>query len=191
VGNRDKLLASARRLIAEKGYGEITARDLVAASGTNLASIGYHFGSKDALLTEAVLDSFADWGAGVADTVVAITATDPVERLAAVLDALAAAFANDRSTTIASVEAFARSPRSPEVRERLAATYAGFRSQVATVILGAEQDGDDHHIGSLGLALIDGVALQWLVDPEHAPSGADIATALRALSAPAGAGQQS
>lgn len=189
MGNRDKLLASAKRLIAEKGYGEITARDLVTASQTNLASIGYHFGSKDALLTEAVLDSFTDWGDDVTGTIGAITATDPVERLAAVLDALAEAFAQDRSTTIASVEAFARSPRSPEVRERLAAVYASFRSQVAAVILGTEADGDEQHIGSLGLALIDGVALQWLVDPENAPSGADIATALRALSAPARTGE--
>ncbi|MEU4602199.1 TetR/AcrR family transcriptional regulator [Kribbella sp. NPDC023972] len=190
MGNRDKLLASAKQLIAEKGYGEITARDLVTASQTNLASIGYHFGSKDALLTEAVLDSFGDWGDDVTSTIGTITATDPVERLAAVLDALATAFERDRSTTIASVEAFARSPRSPEVRERLAALYAEFRSQVAAVILGAEQNGDERHVGSLGLALIDGVALQWLVDPEQAPSGADIATALRALSAPAGAGEE-
>jgi AcrR family transcriptional regulator len=185
VGNREKLLAGAKRLIAEKGYGEITARDLVTASQTNLASIGYHFGSKDALLTEAVLESFGDWGHDVAGAIGAITATDPVDRLAAVLDALAAAFEQDRSTTIASVEAFARSPRSPEVRERLAALYAEFRSQVAAVVLGVEQDGDEQHVGSLGLALIDGVALQWLVDPERAPSGAEIATALRALSPPA------
>ncbi|WP_350277516.1 TetR family transcriptional regulator C-terminal domain-containing protein [Kribbella sp. HUAS MG21] len=73
------------------------------------------------------------------------------------------------------------------MRERLAAVYARFRGQVAAVILGTESNGDEQHIGSLGLALIDGVALQWLVDPEHAPSGADIATALRALSGPAGA----
>lgn len=186
MGNREKLLASAKQLIAEKGYGEITARDLVTASQTNLASIGYHFGSKDALLTEAVLDSFGDWGHDVTGTIEAISATDPIERLAAVLDALATAFELDRSTTIASVEAFARSPRSPEVRERLAALYAEFRGQVAAFILDGEDDGDAQHVGSLGLALIDGVALQWLVDPEHAPSGADIATALRALSNPGG-----
>ncbi|NIB31876.1 helix-turn-helix transcriptional regulator [Pseudonocardia sp. MCCB 268] len=34
-----------QRGASEKGFGRTTARDVVAASGTNLASIGYHFGS--------------------------------------------------------------------------------------------------------------------------------------------------
>src|SRR4051794_21864738 len=59
--HRDALLDAARRLLREKGYARTTARDLVAASGTNLASIGYHFGSKEALLNEAIQASFAEW----------------------------------------------------------------------------------------------------------------------------------
>ncbi|TDC54322.1 TetR family transcriptional regulator [Actinomadura sp. KC345] len=31
----------------------VTARDIAAASGAHLASIGYHFGSKDNLLTSS------------------------------------------------------------------------------------------------------------------------------------------
>ena len=54
MGHREELLAAARRLLETKGYARITARDLVADSGTNLASIGYHFGSKEGLLTEVV-----------------------------------------------------------------------------------------------------------------------------------------
>ena len=36
--------------LREKGYAHTTARDIVAASSTNLASIGYHYGSTKALL---------------------------------------------------------------------------------------------------------------------------------------------
>ena len=50
MGHREDLLEGAKRCLLEKGYGRTTARDLVQASGTNLASIGYHYGSKDALL---------------------------------------------------------------------------------------------------------------------------------------------
>lgn len=39
-----------------------TARDIVKASGANLASIGYHYGSKDALLTQAFIELISDWG---------------------------------------------------------------------------------------------------------------------------------
>src|SRR3954451_1472399 len=59
--HRDALLEAAKRLLREQGYARITARDLVAASGTNLASIGYHFGSKEALLNEAIGESFTEW----------------------------------------------------------------------------------------------------------------------------------
>src|SRR6266702_1376373 len=61
VGHREQLLAAARRLLEDKCYAHITARDLVAASGTNLASIGYHFGSKAALLNAAIEAAFTDW----------------------------------------------------------------------------------------------------------------------------------
>jgi AcrR family transcriptional regulator len=51
--HRDALLSAAKTLMRQSGRGDITARDLVAASNTNLGSISYHFGSKDALLDEA------------------------------------------------------------------------------------------------------------------------------------------
>ncbi|NHW87893.1 helix-turn-helix transcriptional regulator, partial [Escherichia coli] len=46
MGHRERLLAGARNCLYERGYTRTTARDIVAASDTNLASIGYHFGSK-------------------------------------------------------------------------------------------------------------------------------------------------
>ena len=41
MGHREDLLEGAKRCLYEKGYARTTARDIVAASGTNLASIGY------------------------------------------------------------------------------------------------------------------------------------------------------
>lgn len=67
MGHREDLLAGARRCLEERGYARTTARDLVAASGTNLASIGYHFGSKEALLNEAIAASFEEWAQRVHD----------------------------------------------------------------------------------------------------------------------------
>src|SRR5215472_4877077 len=67
--HRTRLLAAARELLRERDYGTITARDLVAASGTNLGSIGYHFGSKEALLNEAIGLALEEW----ADTIIART----------------------------------------------------------------------------------------------------------------------
>ncbi len=184
MGNREKLLATAKRLIAERGYGDITARDLVNESGTNLASIGYHFGSKEGLLTEAVLDSF---GAddGQEELLGGLRGRSPAARLAELLDALGQVFGEDPRRTTASIEAFARAPHSPEIKERLAAVYQRSRRGMAAAVLGKQPDEIDdataQRVGSLALALVDGAAMQALVDPEHAPTGADVVAALRLL----------
>src|ERR1700677_4155825 len=67
--HRARLLAAALTLLRERSYGNITARDLVAASGTNLGSIGYHFGSKEALLNEAIGIALEDWAQAIGDAI--------------------------------------------------------------------------------------------------------------------------
>jgi AcrR family transcriptional regulator len=51
---RDRLLDAAEKLFAENGVGATSLRAITAEAGANLASIHYHFGSKDALLIEVV-----------------------------------------------------------------------------------------------------------------------------------------
>jgi AcrR family transcriptional regulator len=46
------ILAAAERLYADRGFGDVTLRDIVAAADVNLAAVNYHFGSKDELIAE-------------------------------------------------------------------------------------------------------------------------------------------
>jgi AcrR family transcriptional regulator len=46
------VLATAERLFAEQGLRAVSVRDITAGAGVNLASVNYHFGSKDALVFE-------------------------------------------------------------------------------------------------------------------------------------------
>jgi AcrR family transcriptional regulator len=46
------VLATAERLFALHGFQTVSVRDITAEAGVNLASVNYHFGSKDALLFE-------------------------------------------------------------------------------------------------------------------------------------------
>jgi len=46
------LLVAAERLFAIQGFRNVSVRDITAAAGANLASVNYHFGSKDGLLFE-------------------------------------------------------------------------------------------------------------------------------------------
>lgn len=49
---RSAIITAAERLYAERGFADVTMRDIVAAAGVNLAAVNYHFGSKDDLIEE-------------------------------------------------------------------------------------------------------------------------------------------
>jgi AcrR family transcriptional regulator len=188
MGNREALLAGAKRCIVEKGYAHTTARDIVAASGTNLASIGYHFGSKDALLDAAILDSFDDWDDDIEAALRDHHDGPPTDRLAAFLDVLIDKVRTDRAMVAASVQWVAQIEFSAAVRGQLAEAFDGARRAFAAMLLGVEEVDDESAlaVGSLGLALVNGLVLQWLVDSDRAPSGREVAAALRAVATSAG-----
>ncbi len=51
---RTRLLDVAEQLFAERGIDATSLRAITATAGANLASVNYHFGSKDALFREVV-----------------------------------------------------------------------------------------------------------------------------------------
>ncbi|MCB9915257.1 MAG: TetR/AcrR family transcriptional regulator [Planctomycetes bacterium] len=52
---KERLLDSAERLFAERGYAATSLRELTQDAGCNLAAVNYHFGTKEALVL-AVLE---------------------------------------------------------------------------------------------------------------------------------------
>jgi AcrR family transcriptional regulator len=54
------VLATARRLIADRGYDAVTMRDLAEAAGVTVATLYNRFGSKNGLLIAAVEEVFRD-----------------------------------------------------------------------------------------------------------------------------------
>ena len=51
-GTRGSLMESAMVLFAEKGIDAVSLRDITTRAGTNVSSIKYHFGSREALIDE-------------------------------------------------------------------------------------------------------------------------------------------
>ncbi|HVM98865.1 MAG TPA: TetR/AcrR family transcriptional regulator [Caulobacteraceae bacterium] len=52
AATKAQVLAAAERLFALNGFQNVSVRDITAEAGVNLASVNYHFGSKDQLLFE-------------------------------------------------------------------------------------------------------------------------------------------
>jgi AcrR family transcriptional regulator len=187
LGNREKLLWAALACLRDKGYARTTARDLVAASGTNLASIGYHFGSKEALLHEALAKSFRAWSAEIERATFASEADSAPERLERSLATMLDRFEEIRPFLVAFVEAFPPAVRSPELRNGMAEAYEELRASGADMILRAvEADGMElshehaETISSVMMAVFDGLILQYLLDPDHVPSSRQVMDALEA-----------
>ena len=51
---KTKILDTAERLFAQKGFDAVSLRNIVEAAKVNLAAVHYHFGSKQALLHAVV-----------------------------------------------------------------------------------------------------------------------------------------
>jgi AcrR family transcriptional regulator len=183
--HREKLLDGALRCLREKGYARTTARDLVAASGTNLSSIGYHFGSKDALLNEAIAAGFREWTAEVERAMFTQESASAAERLALSLEAMIDRFEELRPFLVSFVEALPQAMRSPELRDQLADAYRECREAGARMVSRAltEQGTavsreQSETLASVGMAISDGLMLQWLVDPDAAPTAERVMEAL-------------
>ena len=187
MGHREDLLAGAVRCLRQKGYARTTARDIVAASGTNLASIGYHYGSTQALLNAAVFQAMEDFGAEIEQVMRAGAglpgaALERFERFwAHVIDS----FRTNPEVWLATFDVFGVAQRDPQIRAAVAQGLEDGRSLWARAIYGLDPDGDDHGVaravGSLHQALLSGALVQWLIDPDRAPSAADLAAAFQAI----------
>jgi AcrR family transcriptional regulator len=190
MGHREELLRGAKKALLEKGWARTTARDVVALSGTNLGSIGYHYGSTEALMTAAMLSAIEEWG----DTLGrALGAPDPDsddtdDPMLCFWRRVIRSIQSDRQLWLASIEAMLQAEHNPALREQMAGGMAAGRSGMAAMLTGIPEDQIDPEtiasVGSVQLALMSGVLTQWITDPANAPSPEQIVAGIRALGGP-------
>jgi AcrR family transcriptional regulator len=178
--NRDQLIEGALRCLERLPAERITARAIADESGANLASIGYHFGSKDDLVTAAVIEGLDRW-------------LDEIERMLGDLESKSAAERFRRASFVISetrqrhtglaqtfFSALAKAPHDTVVRDQLAEGFRKTRPAVAALLeLGEDQAGLD--AAGLALAQFYGLLLQALLDPALAIDGDRLQHAQRRL----------
>jgi AcrR family transcriptional regulator len=180
--HRDRLLAAALTCVQEKGYAHTSARDIASAGSVSLGSIGYHFGSKEGLLIEAIGEGFRRWTGLVVGRLQQIDDDNPFDRLERALDELMASLDDHRGLMVAFFEALGPATRSPDLRAQLAEQYEESRDAFAAAIEESlPLDGQTvRDIASVLIALFDGVVIQRLVDPSRAPTGSTVTSSFRA-----------
>jgi AcrR family transcriptional regulator len=168
--NRSNLIEGTLRCLERLPPERITARAIAEESGANLASIAYHFGSKDELVTEAVIEGLDRWLAEVERGLGDLASDDPAARYRRAGEVIEAS--RRRHTGLAKnfIGALAKAQHDERVRDRLAAGFRRTRPAVAALLdLGSDQAGED--AAGLVLAQFNGLLFQVLLDPGLAIEG--------------------
>ncbi|MFD3549146.1 TetR/AcrR family transcriptional regulator [Streptomyces sp. NPDC058655] len=181
MGHREDLLEGAKKCLVEKGFVRTTARDVVSASGTNLASIGYHYGSKDALLTQAFLALTEEWGEGFQSGLEGEGGS--LERFRALWEGVLARREDAGPIWSAGMEVALIGDRLPGLRAMLAASQGEGRRGLVSMLTGTPEDEiterDVRTLGAFYQALLNGLMIQWLFDPESAATAEEFTEGMR------------
>ena len=185
INNREALLQAAKVCLIEKGYNRTTARDIASTAGVSLAAIGYHFSSKEALLTEALLLAFGEWDRDLQHALRAAVPADvaPAERFETIWAKIIESFETHRSLWVANFEIFAQMVSQPEARKIIADKVHLARAGLAAMFLNRDENSLDRTtvqtVGNFYHVLLSGLILQWLIDPVSALSAKDLTESLR------------
>ncbi|MQY30404.1 TetR/AcrR family transcriptional regulator [Nocardia aurantia] len=187
MGNREDLLAGARKAILERGLAKVTARDIASAAGVSLAAIGYHFGSKDRLIAEAVLEAM---GTEIGDDFEAViraaaAGRTPAESLAPTVDGLLGILERNRDQLVLGMENGMAATRSPETQVIMADATDRACVELAATLRESFPDmaeEDASAVAKFYFTMFQGIAVLWLLAPAtNLITGAEFARVFRAL----------
>jgi AcrR family transcriptional regulator len=161
---REQLLDAATTLIAERGYWGLSLQDVADACGITLPGVLHHVGSKDGLLVAVLERRDRLDEAALAGHLAESAGAGRTPDLADVCDALVARNARQREIVrlYAVLEAESLTPDHP------AHDFFAERQRRTLALMSRWQppDGDAEALARHVLAVLDGLQLQWLRDPE-------------------------
>lgn len=168
--NRSNLIEGTLRCLERLPPESVTARAIAEESGANLASIAYHFGSKDELVTEAVITGLDRWLEEVAAGLDGLATAEPSTRLGRAAEVIDATRKRHAGLATSFLLALARAQHDPRVRKLLTDGVRKTRPSIAGLLgLGVDQAGED--AGGLLHSLFIGLLFQALLDPDLAIEG--------------------
>jgi AcrR family transcriptional regulator len=130
---RRLILEAAAALFREKGYAEVSLRDIAQAAGMKTGSLYYHFENKESLVEEILTLGTQGAFAASREAVAALrTGADPVDKLEAAFTAHARFLLEKEDFASANLKILPQAP--PAVRERHARQDREYGAFVAGII---------------------------------------------------------
>lgn len=181
---RSRLLEATRRCIAANGLAGTTSRDITSTANVNLAAITYHFGSKEELVAQALLEGLRDWLEPALD--VLTSDRDPPTRATLAIQALLQSFEEQRQDALGYLQALVEAPRIEPLHAGLIEIWSNLRSVLGDQIVAMQESGEldawvrpDAMAGVI-VAIANGLVLQVTVDPDG-PALTDMAAQFGSL----------
>jgi AcrR family transcriptional regulator len=160
---------ATRACVGRKGLAATTSRDIAGQAGANLAAITYHFGSKDQLVAEALLEGFRSW---LAPTIEVLAGTgDPAERTVAAIASLLATIEDHRDDAAAYLQALAHAPVADPLRAGIVELWGELRALLAADMRALQASGqlgswlDPEAMAAVLVAVANGFVVQATVEP--------------------------
>ena len=172
---RSRILEAAARCFAHKGFAGASLAEIATAAGATKGAVYWHFAGKDDLFF-ALLDArCAEMDRYLPAVVEAATragqaAQDPRLALTTLIAGIVRRLGEDPDWPRLFVEFFGQT-RDPAVRRRFGQRYRESYADIAAMIragipTGSAPQGDPDDLAVFWIALIDGLLLAWLVNPE-------------------------
>lgn len=164
--NREKILAAARMLMAEKGIKKTSLADIAREVGISKGTLFYHFASKDDLVNDILADHFTN--------LVNITKQYLPHHLknnapSKILEMLFDLFTNDYDITRLDLYLLQEGIQGNEnINQKFLERKRNWRKAIAEELETSFKIKDPMHLSALStmlLAMIDGLAIQVLVEP--------------------------
>jgi len=170
IDTRERLIEGTLRSLQERGLVGTSSRAIAAASEVNLGGITYHFGSKDELVAQAMLEAIRRW----LEPALSILRADgdPVTRMIGAVQALQFAFEQALPTLPVVIEALAQSPRNDTVRREAAALFDELTGFLAVQMEELKKMAflpdwiEPRAMAVLLVAMGEGLAVHAVVDPK-------------------------
>lgn len=163
-----RVLTAAQRILAERGLASLTLNAVAEESGENKAMTKYYFGNKAGLIAALVDAAVHDECLESASRMQGVTDEDRIARLVEELQHMSEA----GSGFLAFFDILPHALRNEQLRPRLATLYEWYL-QLKLDWLGLDPEADARRraelrpLAQLLSAVIDGMAVQSLIDPER------------------------
>lgn len=187
---RGRLIDAAIDVFAEKGYGQVTIKDVCTAAGYTRGAFYSQFES----LEELLFVIYHQWTAQIAEQVrSAVEAGDPVHDLPGIIARIAETLLLEREWLLIKVDLLAVAARNPELAQRWSAHRGKLRMTIEDLLTG-RGIGSHESIGSAGetaqaiIALYDGLATQLLLENDDGAARSRLIQLLNVLLMPDGTG---